>query len=89
MASGSEERGRSRPSLHRLESRSVDPESTLSFLMVTNENAKYFEYDPEQTYMVSYAIGQQTSPRTSRKSLGPETILSCLQVSLQKSLICK
>jgi len=49
-------------------------------MLVTNDNAETLIYDPDQTYMVSYAISKQTSPRTKLQSLGGETILSCLQV---------
>jgi len=76
-------RAQGRPPLRRLQSLSKDPESNLSFMLVTNDNAEILNYDPDQTYMVSYAISEQTSPRTKLQSLGEETTLSCCQVQSQ------
>lgn len=74
--------------MRRHESRSVDPESSLSFLMVANDSAECINYDPDETFMVSYAISEQTSPQTKRRSLGSETVLSCLQVRMS-TLACR
>jgi len=77
-------RARDRPPLRRLESRSkdLDGSGNISFMLVTNDNAEVLDYDPDQTYMISYAISKQTSRRAKTKleSLGGETIFSCLQV---------
>ena len=83
MASARRAQGRP-PPLRRLESRSKDLDGNISFMLVTNDNAEILDYDPDHTYMVSYAISKQTSRRVKAKleSLGGETISSCLQVQL-------
>ncbi len=67
-----------RPPLRRLASRSADPEGT--FVLVTNESAEVFHYDPDQTRMVAYGINEQTYPKFSDRTL-KKSGLAALQVS--------
>lgn len=66
-----------RPPLRRLQSRSADPEG--SFVLVSNDKAEVFQYEPEQTQMVAYGINEQTCDRFRERTL-KKSGLAALQV---------
>ena len=61
-----------------MKSISADPEG--SFLLITNENVEVFDFDPQQTFMIAYAIDDQTSPRFSHRTLSAATVSDAYQV---------
>lgn len=67
-----------KPPLRRMKSITADPEG--SFVLISNENAEVFDFDPQQSFMVAYAIDKQTSPRFSHRTLSAATVLDAYQV---------
>ena len=65
----------SRPSFHKLAKK-----DDSSFVLVSNEPEECFQFEPAESYMVSYGIDLQTSPNYAKKSLGPMTIADAEQV---------
>ena len=60
--------------------RLLSPNLEASFLVVSNIEAEVFDFSPEESYAVAYAINQQTSPKFSHRTLGDATVLDSLQV---------
>jgi len=50
-----------------MKSISADPEG--SFLLITNENVEVFDFDPQQTFMIAYAIDDLHIPYICVSSL--------------------
>lgn len=67
-----------KPPLRRMKSISADPEG--SFVLISNENVEVFDFDPQQSFMVAYAIDKQTSPRFTHRTLSAATVLDAYQV---------
>ena len=66
----------SRPSFHKL-AKNLDDSS---FVLVSSEPEECFNFEPAESYMVSYGIDLQTSPNYAKKSLGPMTIADAEEV---------
>ena len=66
--------------LMRTRSVCADPEG--SYALIRNDYTEVFRFDPEQTFMVAYAIDDQTSPRFSHRKLSGATLVDARQVGL-------
>ena len=55
----------SRPSFHKLAKK-----DDSSFVLVSSKPEECFKFEPAESYMVSYGIGLQTSPKYKNKELG-------------------
>ena len=62
--------------------RSVSSNVESSFLMITNENAEVFHFEPKETFMIAYAIDKQTSPKFKHRTLSSATTLDAHQVCM-------
>ena len=51
-----------------------------SFVLVSNDPPSSFNFDPSESYMVSYGIDKQTSPKFVAKTLSPITVADAKQV---------
>lgn len=51
-----------------------------SFVLISNEPPSSFSFDPSESYMVSYGIDKQTSPKFSSKTLSSITVDDAKQV---------
>ena len=64
-----------------------------SFLVLSpNTEAEVFEFIPEESFMVAYAINRQTSPRFQHRTLGDTTVLDARQIAtalIDKAVIPK
>lgn len=67
----------------RAQSVCADPEG--SYALIRNDNADVFEFDPRETFMLAYAIDDQTSPRFKHRTLTAETITDARQVRARPS----
>ena len=63
----------------------ADPEG--SFALIRNDNADVFEFEPRETFMLAYAIDDQTSPRFKHRKLTAETITDARQVRHQQTRV--
>ena len=73
----------SRPSFHKLAKKA----DGASFVLVLNEpeecisdTTECFQFEPAESYVVSYGIDLQTSPNYKHRTLGPLTIADAEQV---------
>ena len=65
----------SRPSFHKLAKKDGG-----SFVLVSNEPEECIQFEPAESYMVSYGIDLQTSPNYKHKTLDPVAIADAEQV---------
>ena len=65
----------SRPSFHKLAKKDGG-----SFVLVSNEREECIQFEPAESYMVSYGIDLQTSPKYKYNILSPLTIADAEQV---------
>lgn len=56
----------------------TDPEG--SYLLISNENVEVFKFDPQETFMVAYAMDKQISPTFAHKTLSAATVVDAYQV---------